>query len=442
MLNRLHLWLLRCVALGLCLASSGTACAQAMRVHFIDVGQGAATLIEFPCAAMLIDTGGEDPKSFDSPAALMKYLDRFFETRPELQNTLHSLVITHPHIDHTRGVDAVLGRYRVRNAIVNGRYPRAPEHPNQGDRGQVALYKAAELALETLDRSDDIEVHPAWVSDIPKGKGLTSPVIDPIQCDDIDPKITLLWGTSKAKGTWTKKAFENQNNHSVVLRIDFGKSSMLITGDLQEEAIGSMVEHYRGTRMLDVNLYQVGHHGSHNATTDALMQAVTPDIAVIATGAPARVGDFTAFVHGHPRWVTVEKLIKHVRKARPTVNLPVAFGQRSFYPVPISKAIYATGWDGNMVFEATRTGIWKLLPLPEEENDEVADGGPPPPLNINTATEEELVQLPMIGTTKARAIVDYRTTQGPFPNPESVIRVPGIGPSTLRVIRNLITTGS
>jgi len=424
---------------GLWLGTSGMACAQVMRVHFIDVGQGAATLIEFPCAAMLVDTGGEDPQSFDSSAALVQYMDRFFDTRPELQKTLHSLVITHPHIDHTRGVDAVLGRYRVRNAIVNGRYPRPPEHPNQGDLGQVALYKAAAQALETPDPSDDIEVHPAWVSDIAKGKGLTSPVIDPIQCDDIDPKITLLWGTSKSRGSWTQKAFENQNNHSVVLRIDFGKSSMLITGDLQEEAIGSMVAHYRGTRMLDVNLYQVGHHGSHNATTDALMQAVTPDIAVIATGAPARNGSYTAFVHGHPRWVTVEKLIRHVRKTRPTVNLPVAFGQRSLHSVPISKAIYATGWDGDMVFEATRTGTWKLLPKPEQD-DEVADGAPPTPLNVNTATEEELVALPMIGPTKARAIVEDRVAQGPFPTPESVIRVPGIGPGTLRVIRNLITT--
>lgn len=76
--------------------------AQNMRVHFIDVGQGAATLIEFPCAAMLIDTGGENPSTFDSTEALMKYLDNFFAQRSDLQDTFHSPVITHPHIVDSR----------------------------------------------------------------------------------------------------------------------------------------------------------------------------------------------------------------------------------------------------------------------------------------------------------------------------------------------------
>ncbi len=48
-----------------------------MRVHLIDVGQGAATLIEFSCAAVLIDTGGEKNDEFDSTEHLIAYLDRF-----------------------------------------------------------------------------------------------------------------------------------------------------------------------------------------------------------------------------------------------------------------------------------------------------------------------------------------------------------------------------
>src|SRR5262245_63399116 len=77
---------------------------DAMRVHVIDVGQGAATLVEFPCAAILIDTGGErfpaDPwltAQFDSTARLMSYLRKFFAGRPDLKNQLALLVLTHPH---------------------------------------------------------------------------------------------------------------------------------------------------------------------------------------------------------------------------------------------------------------------------------------------------------------------------------------------------------
>src|SRR4051794_32378866 len=56
-----------------------------MRAHFIDVGQGASTLLEFPCGAILIDTGGQDD---DSSVALGRYLTEFFRRRPDLSNTL------------------------------------------------------------------------------------------------------------------------------------------------------------------------------------------------------------------------------------------------------------------------------------------------------------------------------------------------------------------
>ena len=52
-----------------------------MRMHFIDIGQGDATLLEFPCGAVLIDTGGEQNESFASDQALRDYLDAFFARR-------------------------------------------------------------------------------------------------------------------------------------------------------------------------------------------------------------------------------------------------------------------------------------------------------------------------------------------------------------------------
>lgn len=76
--------------------------ADSMVMHFIDVGQGAATLLEFPCGAMLIDTGGENNALFDSEPKLLAYLNDFFQRRSDLNKTLDALVITHPHIDHTR----------------------------------------------------------------------------------------------------------------------------------------------------------------------------------------------------------------------------------------------------------------------------------------------------------------------------------------------------
>jgi len=59
------------------------------------------------------------------------------------------------------------------------------------------------------------------------------------------------------------------------------------------------------------------------------------------------------------------------------------------------------------------------------------DGAPGRPLNLNTATEAELLRLPGLGPTRARSIVAYRQSRGPFASVEELLRVPGIGPSTL-----------
>lgn len=109
--------------------------AQTMRVHVIDVGQGAATLVEFPCAAILVDTGGESNEEFKSDDALIAYLDAFFARRADLNKTLQSLILTHPHVDHTRGVKRVISRYKIRNAVTNGTEPK-----DQGGTGQRALH--------------------------------------------------------------------------------------------------------------------------------------------------------------------------------------------------------------------------------------------------------------------------------------------------------------
>jgi competence protein ComEC len=93
---------------------------QAMRVHVIDVGQGAATLFEFPCAAVLVDTGGEASSTFDSDKALNDYLSNFFVRRADLKRTFAAVFLTHPHIDHSRNLAGVMKRFYVAHLITNG----------------------------------------------------------------------------------------------------------------------------------------------------------------------------------------------------------------------------------------------------------------------------------------------------------------------------------
>lgn len=71
-------------------------------------------------------------------------------------------------------------------------------------------------------------------------------------------------------------------------------------------------------------------------------------------------------------------------------------------------------------------------------------GAPAPPglVDLNRAGEADLLPLPGIGPTKARAIVAYRQARGPFASVEELVRVPGIGPATLTQIRDLVTVGT
>ncbi len=321
-----------------------------MRAHIIDVGQGDATLLELPCGAALIDTGGESNGGFDGVAALRDYLDAFFARRTDLDRTIDLLVLTHAHVDHTRGLPMVLERYKVRGVVDNGRVRSSGE----------ADAKALHVWLASNPDVRHREVGVETIGDT----GLTDEIIDPFRCPEIDPEVTVLWGAVGADPGWREtpwgKAIDNENNHSVAVRFDFGRASFLFTGDLEETALETFVARYQGTPALDVDVYKVGHHGSRNGTTEALVRAMSPRVAVFSMGSAHRRWDWSAWQYGHPGGRVVELLEKTLRDRRRAVEVLV--GQRSmeFSPVTLTAAAYGTGWEGTVVVEATTRGRIKV----------------------------------------------------------------------------------
>jgi competence protein ComEC len=337
-------------------ADAASAAGQVARIHAIDVGQGDAVLLEFSCAAMLIDTGGELDDGFDSRAALKAYLDAFFARRTDLERTLALLVISHPHIDHMRGVPTVLDGYKVRNVIDDGL-----------DGGSSVSKEMAALRgwLKAHASGPDAVPYRAIKRGDIKPGGLSDKIIDPIACKPVNPRIRVLWGKVSKDPGWGsdhgKPRFDNPNNHSVVTRVDFGEASMLFTGDLEERAIADLVKRSGPSGALDVDFYKVGHHGSENGTTKALLDAMTPELALLSMGPEKRHFDWSAWKFGHPRKPAVELLLGAVSGHRPPVDVPVAAAVETFAPMKIGAAIYATGWDGNVILEANADGHFKLV---------------------------------------------------------------------------------
>lgn len=333
---------------------------DAMKLHVIDVGQGTALLLEFPCAAVLVDTGGEQNEQFDSVPVLVDYLDRFFARRTDLGRTLALLVISHPHIDHTRGIKAVLGAFTVKNVIDNG-----DVRDDVGGKPQLWLHgwlgKNRKKKVGHLDLAR---------SDIDGQDGLTSPVIDPVgacAASTIDPVIRALWSGDIGR----EEIGQNPNNDSVVLRVDFGEASLLLPGDLELLAIARLVKKYAATpALLDADVYVVPHHGSKNSSTLDLVRRVTPEVAIISAGPYERYlqseEEYTARVFGHPNQVAIDHLLDRQggvsgRRAAPIeawVGVRGAWKEKKseFARRTIDRAIYSTGWDGTVVVTATASG--------------------------------------------------------------------------------------
>jgi competence protein ComEC len=318
---------------------SGLAVAE-MKIHVIDVGQADSILLEFDSAAILIDAGGEATVSDEYRKHFMSELKGFFTSRPDLKKTLHSIIITHPHIDHTRFLMAIFDEgFTVKNLYDGGE--------TKGS-GWPQLKQARVYA-----KANDINYEPIIDRDIGK-EGLTPEHLKNVSAN-VD--IRFLAGS---------RGCANGNNNSLVLRVHYEDKTLLLTGDSEidddeecdEGQVENLLERYEGTDLLRADVYKVGHHGSHNGTDAAFILAVSPAIAILSAGHKETKSPtfFHAFFFGHPREDIVELLEATTRPREPSIKAYTYLrGTRNPNAADtiidgrlIAKAIYCTCWDGDI----------------------------------------------------------------------------------------------
>lgn len=328
-------------ALAISLVLLGTqANAATMTVHVIDVGQGAATLLEFSCGAVLVDTGGEQNPQFKSRETLIAYLNGFFDRRTDLNRTLALVVLSHPHADHIRGADDLLdddNEITIAGVVDNS------QSPGLFWNNQRQLQKHGQDIGRYVAVNDQT---------LPASGSLTDGALDPFDCEGVDPEFRALWGAILERPShWTSAAFKKVNNHSVVLRVDFDEASLLFLGDLEEAAEDDLVTRYENTPALNVQYLQASHHGAANGTRSTLLTAATPELIFVSVGDPDRaIGGQTAFGFGHPRKDAMDRFVglASLSERESPVTIKVATGEREFEDITFSKSIYGNGWDGNI----------------------------------------------------------------------------------------------
>jgi competence protein ComEC len=232
---------------------------DALRVTFLDVGQGDSTLIDFPDGRMaLVDTGqgGRHPAA----RALRQLLAARRRQRIDL------VVITHGHPDHYGGLQPLLEELEIGELWLNGQLL-----VEERDGAMTALASAA-LAQGTKLR------FPPELCGKPRRFGEAQlEVLWP--CPRYDPELDL-------------------NDNSVTIRLTFGQRSFLLTGDLESESERRLVEAHR---IEPVDVLKVAHHGSKTSTSPGFVDAARPSWAVISSGAGNRYGHPSPTVIGRLR---------------------------------------------------------------------------------------------------------------------------------------------
>lgn len=357
-----YLLLFLALSAGLQLTGAAQTPEKTMYAHYIDVGQGQAILMEFPHGAVLIDAGAQP----DHEIGLISYLKKFFLRRADLNQTLNSVIITHQHVDHNTGLDDVERNFKILNYIDNGKRVVTHMEVNQiwmEDHVNEFNIRYEKVSFEGVTAGHNLS-------------GVTDDRIDPVTGPEVDPQIIVYSGAFEAVPPhWdTVKDYGNANNHSLVIKVIFGRASFLFSGDLEEKGIEKVLAYYAGSHALQADVLQVGHHGSKNATTADWLDAVSPKYAVISCGlwkdgrlTGGRARPFTTYAYAHPNKKAIDLLEGKLTIARPspvtdTIGLTGSFaGSIPKFTRATMSHVYATTWDGNIIVKATADGQYQIM---------------------------------------------------------------------------------
>lgn len=295
-----------------------------MKVHFYDVGQGLAALVELPTGQLVLVDAGESPTRAGCGKVCAGWNDRFLEqlSRDVAGRTISLLWITHPHSDHIGGAASVMQANEVAVYADNG----------QG-RKSATVKKTLEAASE---RGVRIAETTAALPESLLG-----------QVDGLSVRGVLPPSLSDCK---------NLNDCSAGLRIDYCSSSVLFVGDAEKHEEG----------LLDISgeatLLQVGHHGSETSSTEAFVAKVNPRYAVISA---AEQGEGTNRTFCHPRAGAIRRLSAALgdEAGSPVTAFSGAScskGQEEAWrAVPSSSRLFVTSRDGDVTLTTTGDGSFR-----------------------------------------------------------------------------------
>ncbi|HHV38097.1 MAG TPA: MBL fold metallo-hydrolase [Tepidimicrobium sp.] len=218
-------------------------------VHFIDVGQGDSTLIEFPNGKISLIDGGTRGAS----DKVIDYIDSLGIRK------IDYLIATHPHEDHIGGLPKVIRNFDIDKVYM----------PDK--TANTIIFE--ELLLEIKKKNLKINLAEGGDTII----------------DDKNLRFSIL--------APNKNTYSNINDFSIVTKIEYGHNSVIITGDAESCSEKDMLDLGYD---LTADILRVGHHGGSTSSTEEFLTAVDPDYSILSVG--------KGNPYGHPHRETLNRL--------------------------------------------------------------------------------------------------------------------------------------
>ncbi len=216
-----------------------------LRITFVNVGQGDGAVVQFPNGKVLVVDGGDRKFALDSGTRYLIPLLHYYGIK-----RINYLLSTHPHSDHFGGLISILDKFPADTVVVS-RYP-----------GKSKLYK------KFLGTTRQKGVPIAY-----KKRGQQLFIGNEYRIYVLHPFGSYL----------NAKTFSGNevNNSSLVLKICYGNCSFLLTGDLEQNAEGRLLNY---TSFLKSDVLKVGHHGSKTSSSGAFLKLIKPRYSVVSVG--------------------------------------------------------------------------------------------------------------------------------------------------------------
>lgn len=229
---------------------------EPMTVHFIDVGQGDCTLVDFGDVEILVDGGG-----YDTWKKVEDYI------KPLINDKIDYVIATHPDADHVGGLTYILTDFSIGKIIDSGAYKNTETYSNY-----IAAVGASDAeVIYDEDMKFDL------------GGGATLSVIE------------------------TGDGYEDVNDDSVVSEIRYGNFSLLMTGDM-----GVSTEKENLGKFNKVTVLKAAHHGSSYSTSEEFLNRLRPKYVIISAG--------EGNSYGHPHPETLSRIEKAGATALSTIS--------------------------------------------------------------------------------------------------------------------------